>query len=67
MTKKKNNQKLAITLIHSTAGRLPAHRATVLGLGLRRIRQTVVLEDTPSIRGMINQVSYLLNVEPSEK
>jgi large subunit ribosomal protein L30 len=56
---------LKITLIKSGAGRLPQHRATLVGLGLRRLRQTVVLEDTPCTRGMVNLVSYLLHVEPS--
>jgi large subunit ribosomal protein L30 len=66
---KKNQtaQKLAITLIKSGSGRLPKHTATLTGLGLRRINQTVVLEDTACIRGMINQISYLLKVEPSEQ
>ena len=59
----KNKPKLSITLIKSGAGRLPKHKATLVGLGLRRIGQTVTLEDTPSIRGMINQISYLLAVE----
>jgi large subunit ribosomal protein L30 len=54
---------LAVTLIKSRYGRLPKHRATLLGLGLRKIRQTVRLEDTPCVRGMIHQVSYLLKVE----
>ena len=52
-----------VTLIKSFFGRLPSHRATIKGLGLKRIRQTVQLEDTASIRGMINKVSYLLKVE----
>jgi len=56
---------LKITLIRSRFGRLPAHRATLVGLGLRRIGQTVVREDTPCIRGMVNKVSYLLRVEDS--
>jgi large subunit ribosomal protein L30 len=42
---------------------LKAHRASVAGLGLRRINHTVEVEDTPSVRGMINQVSYLIRVE----
>ena len=54
---------LKVTLMKSRFGRLPKHRATIEGLGLRKIRQTVYLEDTPSVRGMINQVSYLLAVE----
>ncbi len=52
-----------VTLIKSTIGRLPKHKDTVKGLGLRRIGHTVELEDTPSVRGMINKVSYLLTVE----
>ena len=54
---------LSVTLIKSFYGRLPAHRATVHGLGLKRINHTVELQDTPEVRGMINKVSYLLKVE----
>ena len=54
---------LSVTLIKSFYGRLPAHRATVNGLGLKRINHTVELKDTPEVRGMINKVSYLLKVE----
>ena len=54
---------LSVTLIKSFYGRLPAHRATVNGLGLKRINHTVELQDTPQVRGMINKVSYLLKVE----
>ena len=54
---------LSVTLIKSFYGRLPAHRATVNGLGLKRINHTVELLDTPEVRGMINKVSYLLKVE----
>ena len=54
---------LSVTLIKSFYGRLPAHRATVNGLGLKRINHTVELQNTPEVRGMINQVSYLLKVE----
>ena len=54
---------LSVTLIKSFYGRLPAHRATVNGLGLKRINHTVELQDTPEVRGMINKVSYLLQVE----
>ena len=52
-----------VTQIKSSIGRLPKHRATLKGLGLRRIRHTVELEDTPSVRGMINSVSYMIKVE----
>lgn len=54
---------LKVTQIGSANGRLRAHRACVKGLGLRRIGHTVEVADTPSIRGMINKVHYLLKVE----
>ena len=56
-------KKLKLTLVKSKYGRLKAHRACVAGLGLRRMHQTVEVEDTPENRGMINKVSYLLRVE----
>jgi len=64
-TKKVTTKKatLSVTLIKSFYGRLPVHRATVNGLGLKRINHTVELHDTPEVRGMINKVSYLLKVE----
>lgn len=52
-----------VTLIKSVIGRLESHRATVKGLGLRRMHHTVELQDTPAIRGMINKINYLLKVE----
>jgi large subunit ribosomal protein L30 len=55
--------KVKVTLIKSRYGRLKNHRACVAGLGLRRINHSVVVEDTPENRGMINKVSYLLRVE----
>ncbi|MEM8593963.1 MAG: 50S ribosomal protein L30 [Pseudomonadota bacterium] len=58
-----SNKTLKVTLLRSTAGRIKSHKACVAGLGLRKIRQTVEVEDTPSIRGMINKVSYLVSVE----
>jgi large subunit ribosomal protein L30 len=54
---------IKVTQIKSTAHRLKSHKACVAGLGLRRIRHTVEVEDTPSVRGMINAVSYLVKVE----
>ena len=56
-------KKIKVTLVKSRFGRLKAHRACVAGLGLRRIHQTVEVIDTPQNRGMINKVSYLLQVE----
>jgi large subunit ribosomal protein L30 len=55
--------KVKVTLIKSRHGRLKNHQACVAGLGLRRIRHSVVVDDTPENRGMINKVSYLLQVE----
>ena len=51
-----------VTLVKSVAGTRSDHRATVLGLGLKRINHSRVLEDTPAVRGMINKVSYLVRV-----
>ena len=53
---------LKVTMTKSAHGILPNHKACIRGLGLRRIRHTVQLEDTPSVRGMINKVSYLVKV-----
>jgi large subunit ribosomal protein L30 len=58
-----SNTKIRVTLVKSVHGRLQSHRDTVRGLGLRRIRHSVELDDTPQIRGMINKVAYMLRVE----
>ena len=52
-----------ITLVKSVIGTKQSHRATVRGLGLRKLNQTVELQDTPEIRGMINKVAYRLKLE----
>jgi large subunit ribosomal protein L30 len=52
-----------VTLVKSKFGRRKGHQASVHGLGLRRMHQTVEVVDTPENRGMINKVSYLLKVE----
>ena len=57
------NKRIKVTQVRSTYGRLVSHQACVAGLGLRRMHHTVEVEDTPSTRGMINKVSYLLKVE----
>ena len=54
---------IKVTQVKSAFGRLKNHRACVAGLGLRRIGHTVEVEDTPSVRDMINQVHYLVKVE----
>jgi large subunit ribosomal protein L30 len=53
---------MKIKLVHSTAGRLPKQRGTVKGLGLSRLSQTRVIEDTPATRGMVKKVSHLVTI-----
>ena len=67
-TKKDTTAKTAaksvkVTLVKSTFGQIHRHRATVRGLGLRRMNQSVVVADTPEIRGMLNASRHLLRVE----
>ena len=57
------SKKIKVTQVRSAFGRLQAHKACVIGLGLRRIGHSVEVEDTPSVRGMINKVNYLVRVE----
>ena len=54
---------IKITQIKSSSGRLKSHKACLAGLGLRRIRHTVEVLDTPDNRGMVNRVHYMLRVE----
>lgn len=54
---------IRVTLTKSTIGRLKRHQACISGLGLRKIRQTVEILDSPENRGMINKVSYMVRVE----
>ena len=58
-----NRKKIRITLVKSLIGTKRSHRATVRGLGLRGINSSVELEDTPVVRGMINNVYYLVKSE----
>ncbi len=60
---KKNIPMMKVTLVRSMNGRLKAHQACVRGLGLRRMHQTVEVEDTPATRGMLNKVSYMVREE----
>jgi large subunit ribosomal protein L30 len=53
---------IKVKLVRSVNGRLASHKACVSGLGLRRMHQVVEVEDTPCTRGMINKVSYLVDV-----
>ena len=54
---------LKVTLVRSIIGTKESHRATVRGLGLRRMHHTVEVEDTPAVRGMIQKVAYLVKCE----
>ena len=60
MTKKKT---VKVTLKKSPIGTLPKHKLCLKGLGLRRVNQSVEVEDTPSVQGMIQKINYMLSVE----
>ena len=55
--------KLKVTLVKSPIGCVPKHRRTVEALGLKIVNKTVELPDNAAVRGMVNQVSYLVKVE----
>ena len=57
------NKKIKVTQIKSKNGRLKSHKMCLLGLGIRRIHQEVIVDDTPEVRGMINKAYYMLSVE----
>ncbi|BBO59144.1 50S ribosomal protein L30 [Mycoavidus sp. B2-EB] len=57
-----SNQTVKIQLIKSLIGTRESHRATIRGLGLKRVNSISELQDTPAVRGMINKVSYLVKV-----
>lgn len=56
-------KKIKVKLVKSIIGTKQDHRATVRGLGLRRINHTVELQDTPEVRGMVAKVAYLVKCE----
>ncbi len=56
-------KQLKVTLVKSKHGRLKNHKACVSGLGLKKMHETVTVQDTPENRGMINRISYLVSVE----
>ena len=58
--------KLKVIQVRSGIGKPAKQRLTLLGLGLKRMNQSRVLEDSPSIRGMIRKVQHLVRVEPVE-
>lgn len=57
------SNKIKITLIKSLSGRLASHVACAKGVGLKKIHQSVEIEDTPCNRGMVNKISYMVKVE----
>lgn len=59
-------KRIKVTQIGSPNSRPAYQRATLIGLGLNKIRRSKVLEDTPSVRGMITKVHHLVKVEPAE-
>ena len=61
-TKQQQPKTVKVQLVRSPIGTKESHRATVRGLGLRKLNSTSELEDTPAVRGMINKVSYLVQV-----
>jgi large subunit ribosomal protein L30 len=64
--RKKKQKKLRITWVKSTIGRRQDQRGTIRALGLRRLHQSVVHDDTPVIRGMVFKVNHLVEVEEVE-
>ena len=56
-------KKIKVRLLKSVSGIRGTHRATVRGLGLKRINHVVELADTPAVRGMINKVNYLVRID----
>lgn len=63
MAQDKSSGTVRVTLVKGLAGTKATHRATVRGLGLRKLHQTVELSDTAAVRGMITKVHYLVRVE----
>ena len=63
MSGENSNKTIKVQLVKSLIGTKSSHRATVRGLGLRRMNSFSILEDSPAIRGMIGKVSYLLKCE----
>jgi large subunit ribosomal protein L30 len=60
---KSKTSTVTVTQIKSALGRKPGQKETLVGLGLNKVRRTRTLEDTPSVRGMINKVKHLIQVQ----
>jgi len=59
---KATGKTIKVTLVRSLIGTMESHRATVRGLGLRKLNSVSELEDTPAVRGMIDKIDYLVKV-----
>ncbi len=59
----KTEKRLKITQVKSSIGRLKNHKACLTGVGLRRVGHSIELQDTPSARGMLNKIRYLIDIE----
>ena len=56
------NQKIKVTLIKSPIGKSQKQRATIAGLGLKKLNETIEMSDTPEVRGMISKITHMLNI-----
>lgn len=63
MSNPKIDKTVKITLVRSLIGTKKSHKATVKGLGLRKLNSTSILSDTPEIRGMLNKIKYLVKCD----
>ena len=62
MSENTDKKTVKVKLVKSPIGTRESHRATVRGLGLRKLNSESVLEDTPAVRGMINKIDYLVKI-----
>jgi len=67
VAKKKQPGKIEITQVRSGIGRKTKHRATLAALGIKRHQHSVIQNDTPAIRGMVNQISHMVSVREIEE
>lgn len=58
-----NQKQIKVTLVRSTIEKLPSHKACARGLGLRRMHHSVMVQDSPAVRGMIKKIQYMLKIE----
>ncbi|MBL6597488.1 MAG: 50S ribosomal protein L30 [Alphaproteobacteria bacterium] len=65
MAKNDKKSTVTVTQVKSPIGRKPGQKETLVGLGLNKMHKTRTLEDTPAVRGMINKVKHLIQVEES--